>query len=375
MSTSSVRRRKHFDDSLLLNDFIEQIEASPTKKLEVVLTNYGRKFGIADQTVKYHLEKFIKNNDLIYVGKSNNYGRKIVTLPKYSMKPKEDIEIGLGEKMAFEEFIKKSMEQLEQATNSSEPIIFDEKEETQEETQEKIQEKIQNQIEVQDKPQEIVDIKRESQDNVEHQESKDEKVSNYIIEGPIEVEFEDEEPTVIEEDKPEIESESSYVKPMSKEEMYKALSLDEKIEEFISRSNNMYDANVLLKQSDKEILSVMHETIQRNILYLKDLSDELGTVKNRELIKSLIDEREALLSENKELQKTLNILREKEDVANSQKINPQRVRELQQKLVSNTSIYLNSSSESIALNRKTFIKEFIENVSELVDYTLGYDKK
>ena len=360
-NTSSVRRRKNFDDSLLLYEIKKRIEESQNKEIEVVVTEYAKLLDVTDPTIKYHVDKFIESGELILINRVGAYGRKIVTLPQYGIKEKE-LEIGLGEKEAFEKFIEDSLKELSIPLEEDSLLITEVEPQPEPEPEPKLE--IQEEI-------------QEENSNIDIEFKEDPIATVEVIQSP-ELVVQEAKPHKELDNKDEatpIESKEERVIPMSKEEMYQALSLDDKIEDFISRSNDMYDANVLLKQSDKEILSVMHETIQRNILYLKDLSDELGTVKNRELIKSLIDEREKMTRENKELQKELIALRDKQEVADSEKINPQRVRELQQKLVSHTSIYLNSSSESIALNRKKFIKEFIENVSELVDYSLGYDKK
>lgn len=365
----------------------KDIEAKPDKQLEFSLSKYAKLLDVSHPTIRHHYQKLIDSGDIIELDREGKYGRKFITTKDHENDFFE-LELGLSEEELFEQFIKES-QNIMGIKVEEEPEAKEQVEEVEEVVEEVIEEPVEEPqiIETPSVEAEVTLI--EEPEVVEEVESVEE--AEEVVEEPVESVQVAEPAKPIEKPQPEPEAVVKPVEPvevqpepepiqnveeyrLSKEEMYQSLSLDDKIESFLQRTNNMYDAGVLLNQRDKEILSVMYETIQRNILYLKDLSDELGTVENRELIKSLIDEREAKIKEIKELQEEVKMLRERQEIEESQKVNPQRARELQQRLVASVAIYLNGSSESLALKRNEFKKTFIEDLSELVNYMLGIQK-
>lgn len=152
------------------------------------------------------------------------------------------------------------------------------------------------------------------------------------------------------------------------------LKLDDKIQSFLEKANSIEESTALLKKEDREILSVINETIQQNLVYLNDLSEQLSTVENKELIQHLIDERnkqqkeiENLREENKQLRASLQSQSRKQSKSS---IDPNRIRFMQQRLVHTLDSYVELPNHALALQRKEFRSNMMKEIRDLVHYVL-----
>ncbi|TWJ96551.1 hypothetical protein CHCC20442_1511 [Bacillus licheniformis] len=195
-----------------------------------------------------------------------------------------------------------------------------------------------------------------------------------------------EEDSVQEEPEEEVQQEVDRYSEMNQEEQQntedlslevetKELTLDEKIEQFLKTSNQLPDAHMLLEHEDKEILAVMNETIQQNILYLQDLSQQLSTVQNKDLILALIDDKTRLEEKVKRLEEEVEIARNQaKQVEDQYEIDPKRVRFMQQVAISTLDDYLNQPNQSLALGRKDFRNKMTKEINDLANYVLRIEK-
>lgn len=167
---------------------------------------------------------------------------------------------------------------------------------------------------------------------------------------------------------------SDYEKHLDVKSNSSQYDLDYEIMNFIHSAKSIYSSDILLSENDRNIISVLNETLQQNMMYFKSLTDALNISQNVKLVQALIDERNKLIQEKEELQQTLKFLQDekKERIANE--INPNRLRELQQNLISRTMIYLNSSNVDLSINRQDFKEEFLSSLSYLVNYALKIEE-
>ncbi|MGV7000274.1 hypothetical protein ACWA2C_16435 [Priestia megaterium] len=130
-----------------------------------------------------------------------------------------------------------------------------------------------------------------------------------------------------------------------------------------------------MKHEDREILSVMNETIQQTTVYLKDLSEQLSTIQNKQLIQHLIDDRNRTQEQMKRLEKEVE---EAHALANQTKekyeIEPDRVRFMHQMIVATVDNFVNQQNHSMALNRLNFRNQISKEVSDLVKYVLRLEE-
>lgn len=120
----------------------------------------------------------------------------------------------------------------------------------------------------------------------------------------------------------------------------------------------------------------MNETIQQNIVYLKDLSEQLTTVENKQLIQHLIDDRNRMNKEVEKLQRELEETR-KQSQQNLEKyeIDPNRVRFMQQMIFDTLDNYVNQPNHALALGRTNFRNKISKEINDLVKYTLHLENK
>lgn len=153
------------------------------------------------------------------------------------------------------------------------------------------------------------------------------------------------------------------------------LTLDNRIKTFLNQAKQVHEAHVLLSHEDKEILSVMNETIAQTTVYLKDLSEQLSTVQNKELIQALIDERNRTQNQMERLEKELEEARNQVDkTIEKYEVDPQRVRFMHQMIISTVDDYMNRPNHSLALGRTEFRNKISKEVSDLVKYVLHLEE-
>lgn len=342
----------------------KEIELSPNGEAEISSSNLADKFGVQGPTMDYHLSVLVKNGALILSDKRGKYNKKIFKLPSNTNvienknDAKADVHIPFQSKESQEKF-NNFIEQYKKKTKA--------------------------------KNNESAEVKEEQKDVVQEnkaiEQQEDELIANnpgkYLtnVFTPVQTE-EVEEPKKVEAPEEAKEVEVSEVKESAPEHTVdaasfeiKELTLDQKIEKFLNKTNQVHNAEELLSHQDKEILSVMNETIQQNMVYLKDLSEQLTTVNNKQLIQHLIDDRNRLNSEVEKLQKELEEARnQSQQTVEKYEIDPNRVRFMQQMIFDTLDNYVNQQNHALALGRIPFRNKISKEVNDLVKYALRLEK-
>lgn len=299
-------------------------------KAEVSAKEIADKFNYHPQTVIHYLEKLIEERHFVQVG-TGKYRKKILALPN-EQRPRAQV-----------------FDNAEEFVEHAKKVISRQKKEQKEEPQN----------EVSHEEVLVEEPATEEAVQAEKEEKKEQQKENSVVEN--------------QEEHAPVENQLD-LEP-------KELTLDEKIERFIQQSKLAQQATeYLLKQKDKEILAVINESIQQNILYLKDLAEQLSTIENKELIQSLIDDRNANLKRISELEEEVQslrhrldeIYRENQKVKNA--IDPQRVRAMQSRLIAILDNYVELPNHAISLQRREFRKQMIEEITHLCKYVLGLEK-
>lgn len=308
------------DRSQVYHEVARMISESPDKEVEISTSDLADQFGVQPPTMEYHLSKLVEEGKLIVSPKRGRYNRKIYRLPHDQKDSKDSTEILTPETTEkFKNFLQDYLDKVKK----------------EKELEEKAKDK-----------QEQIDVEQhdETEDTEEVLEEKTEQI----------------------EEKEEIQQEMPY-----KEE----LTLDEQIENFLNKANKVPNAEMLLSRDDREILSVMNETIRQNLVYLQDLSEQLSTIQNKQLIIGLIEERNKNLDTIKHLEDELeNAKKIISKTKEKYEIDPNRVRFMQQVIVSTIDDYLNLPNHAIALKRKSFRDKVMKEISDLVKYVLGIEK-
>lgn len=150
------------------------------------------------------------------------------------------------------------------------------------------------------------------------------------------------------------------------------LPLNEHIKSYLSKVNGTISSNEVLVKDDKEILSITVETLQQTMVFIKDVLDQLSTSKTKDLIIRLVDDREENLKTIESLKKEIDQLKQElEDKPKGSNLNPQRVRFMQQILLSTVDSYVNQNNVSMTLNRQEFKEQIFKEIKDLADYALG----
>ncbi|PGV23001.1 transcriptional regulator [Bacillus cereus] len=341
----------------------KEIELSPNGEAEISSSNLADKFGVQGPTMDYHLSVLVKNGALILSDKRGKYNKKIFKLPSDTnvIESKNDTKADVHIPFQSEESKEKFNNFIEQykKTKSEKNEVAESKEEQ----------------------------KNPVQENKTIEQQEDELIANnpgeYLtsVFTPVQTE-EVEEPKKVKEPEEVKEIEVSEVKESTPAHTVdaanfeiKELTLDQKIEKFLDKTNQIHNAEELLSHQDKEILSVMNETIQQNMVYLKDLSEQLTTVNNKQLIQHLIDDRNRLNSEVEKLQKELEEARKQsQQTVEKYEIDPNRVRFMQQMIFDTLDNYVNQQNHALALGRIPFRNKISKEVNDLVKYTLRLEK-
>lgn len=350
------RKEKKMSRDVLYEELLKQIEESPTGEVEVSTSELGARFDVSGPTMDYHLNILVEEGLLELLDKRGKHRRKIYRLPAHidiqnrePAQKKEEIKIqqpylGGANQKAFQDFIKKHMEKQAQQKNE---------EQSEEETQEKeVQEETPISQEIEQEQEEIVrEIPQEIKVEQETQENKQPEITHEV--------------PVIKET-PALEDDFIQVKP---------LTLDDKIEHFLNKASQIHDPNALLSHEDRSILAVVNQTLQQNMMYLKDMSDQLSTIENKQLIQSLIEDRNRLLQENERLQKEADESRKQANqTIEMYEVDPHRVRFMHNLITDTVDSYLNQTNNSLALGRVDFRNKILKEVTDLVRYVLKLDK-
>lgn len=312
-------------------EIVKMIEQSDKKEAEVSITDLANKFGIKGPTMDYHLSMLVEEGKLEILPKRGKYKRKIY-------------------KIRGESKNNNILEQEDQATQIITPSESTESYDNYQDFLASLKGKVENPISI-DETEDLVE-KEAYEEEFPHEDrgiSEDKQIEH------------------VEQYQPEEKM------PLGMES--KELTLDEKIEQFIKTSNQLPDAHMLLRHEDKEILAVMNETIRQNIIYLQDLSQQLSTIQNKELIQHLIDDRKRLEEQIKRLEDEVEVARNQAKQVEEQfEIDPQRIRFMHQLAISTLDDYLKQSNQSLALGRKEFRNKISKEISDIVNYALKIQK-
>ncbi|MCY8466438.1 helix-turn-helix domain-containing protein [Bacillus atrophaeus] len=312
-------------------EIVKMIEQSDKKEAEVSITDLANKFGIKGPTMDYHLSMLVEEGKLEILPKRGKYKRKIYKIPGESKNNNK-------------------LEQEDQATQIITPSESTESYDNYQDFLASLKGKVENPISI-DETEDLVE-KEAYEEEFPHEDrgiSEDKQIEH------------------VEQYQPEEKM------PLGMES--KELTLDEKIEQFIKTSNQLPDAHMLLRHEDKEILAVMNETIRQNIIYLQDLSQQLSTIQNKELIQHLIDDRKRLEEQIKRLEDEVEVARNQAKQVEEQfEIDPQRIRFMHQLAISTLDDYLKQPNQSLALGRKEFRNKISKEISDIVNYALKIQK-
>ncbi len=304
----------------VLNEVKKMIDSSPNGEVEISSSELADKFNVQPPTMDYHLNKLIEDGLLSISPKRGRYNRKIYKLP--SKKTNTEIhQPHLNDESAekFKKFLEEHVKKTKMAAKE--------------------------------------EAKKDQTTNTPLEEPE-------IKEEPVQEKVHEEAPDPIPETTPK-EISLPEVKP---------LTLDEQIQDFLNSADQVHDAEELLKHEDREILSVMNESIHQTVVYLKDLSEQLSTVQNKQLIQHLIDDRNCMQKQIEHLEKELEEARNQVDqTVEKYEIEPSRIRFMQQIIISTLDTYLNQTNQGLALGRKDFRSKISKEISDLVRYTLHLD--
>jgi len=316
----------------LLEYIKEQIQQSDNKVFEAATQDLAKHFNVSAPTIDYHLKKLVRQKHLRLLPETGKYNRKL-----YALQPKT--EFNLKDLDEFKKILNEKLQNKDKSKGKSTNI------EKTLETVEKPKDNIQKQEEKQDKTEKAKTLDKTEEKGTQQEIAYTEDIPDFPN-------LNQEEPKIVHE-----------------------LTLDEQIEKFLEDTKNVATPEQLLTKEDREVLSVMNETIQQNIIYLKDLSQQLSTVQNKNLIQQLIDDRNRLLEENKMLREENNELRKQHtNQENHTKLDRNRLRNMQQNLIFELDNWLSLPNHALALKRREFHEAHIRNINEVFDYVLGLEK-
>jgi DNA-binding Lrp family transcriptional regulator len=151
----------------------------------------------------------------------------------------------------------------------------------------------------------------------------------------------------------------------------KPLTLDDRIQQYLATMKRVPKADDLIQHNDKEVLSVMNQSLQEILVYIKDLAQQLSTSENRKLIQNLIEERNKNLNTIQDLQAQVDSLKEENlKIRQKYQLDPKRIRQMQQLIISIVDNYVSLSNVQLTMDRDKFRKMMFEQVGHLADYVL-----
>lgn len=351
------------DRNDLIKYITEEIEKSPNKEFELSVTDLGKKYDVQGPTMDYHIKKLLEENVFVVADKKGKYSRKILVLPgSEQAQPKAPV---INNMSSFKDLIQQKIDSGELKINNND--IDDE-----------IEEITPVDSTTQDKPS-VGEILKSNVSLVKTDSSKDTYDEPLLPEEVEKVEVEEienmyDEPLLPEESKNEVQI---LDKGHHTVDRYEApgLTLDNKIRRFLEESNKIPTANQLISRQDKEVISVMTESIQQHMVYLKDLMDTLKLVETLNMVRELIDERNKMLEEMQQMREEhRSLISSIQNDANQVSVDPQRVRLMHQIIINTVDTYLDQPNHSLALNRVDFRNSITKEVGDLANYILGIEK-
>lgn len=347
--SASARINTKVNRTDVLRYISDKIKRSKHQRAEISPSEIGKALGAQGPAVDYHIKQLIKDQKIFVSQEKGKYNRKIFRLGDEvdSAAFDDSNPFSILEFLESDLFQNPEIDDLMSLATSIESLKTDK-------TQKRIASTISS-------------------------DSKHEQVD--VLEEKLEKQFEDSldvdlpEP-IIQKDVVDVDSKMMDIAADLDdvwENNQKPVELNEKIHAFLNQMQSVQKAEVLLQKDDKEILAVMAETIQQNINYLRDLSDQLSTIQNKQLILGLLDERQKLLEQQQLKDQQINDLQQQILSLQKQTLkqpDKQSIRKLQQMITHTVDSYIDGTSQSLALNRNVFRKQLLYEVSQLANYQL-----
>lgn len=303
---------RKIDRNQIFREIAKMIQEDPEGEVEVSSSELADKFGVQAPTMDYHLNKLVEEGLIAVSPNRGRYNRKIYRLPA-NMKSEEKRKPEIDTQFTPE------------AAKRFKEFLSEHVSKTREDTQ-------QGELQLYEPPA-----------------------------SPISPETE-----VEPEEIPEPESQPIHIHE---------LTLDERIQNFLTQASQVHEAEELLRHEDREILSVMNETINQTTVYLKDLSEQLSTLQNKQLIQALIDERNRTQKQMERLEKEVEDARKVADqTIEKYEVDPNRVRFMHQLIISTVDTFINQPNHAMALGRNDFRNKVSKEVSDLVKYVLHLEE-
>jgi DNA-binding transcriptional ArsR family regulator len=317
---AATAKKTKVDRNEVYNKIVQMITASPAKEAEISSTDLASVFDVSAPTMDHHLKVLVRDGMIRATNRRGSYNRKIYVLPDGAP---SILSTDIGPSSASRQWLEQRRRQVQEKQSS----VTD------------------------------IDTKRKPADEP----------------APVA-----ENPTVPEEPK----AETPVHAPVQEEVRVEApeLSLDRQIQDFMARSQSIPDAEAVLQKNDRDILAVVNESIQQNMIYLKDLMDQLSTVTDKKLILGLVEERNQLLEKTRNLEDeakehvALIGSMQKKQVHDEAKIEANRVKMMYQLIINTIDSFVDQPNHSMALQRKDFRNKITKEVSDLVKYVLGVEK-
>lgn len=314
------------------------VKQSKVNEIQLSASQISKHFNISIPTAHYHITNLVNDGLLIPLSKRGKHNTKYYQVKEVSDSKSSSVKLfNLNE---IEEFKKELEKTLKQTTKDLSSHITDKTDMT----------------------------------PSDHQEEKNQKEKEEKKEQPLstpEAEESKEPVSVTHEEIPDFPKLPSVTEPLLEE---KPLTLDERIERFLKESENVASAEQLLTREDREVLAVMNETIQQNIVYLKDLSQQLSTIQNKKLIQELIDERNRLLEQIDRLNEQNELLQKQlKDTQEKHQLDPQRLRIMQQNIIHFVDTWLDQPNHALALGRRQFRETLVKHINDIFRYVLGLE--
>jgi hypothetical protein len=318
-----------------IKDLVKQ---NGTNEIQLSASQISKHFDISIPTAHYHITNLVNDGLLIPLPKRGKHNTKYYKVKEVSDSKSSSAKLfNLNEIEKFKKELEKTLKQTTKDLSSH----------------------------VADQTNTAISDHQEDKNQKQEKEEKEQHVS--IPEAE-----ETKEPvSIAHEEIPDFPKLHSVTEPLLEE---KPLTLDERIERFLKESENVASAEQLLTREDREVLAVMNETIQQNIVYLKDLSEQLSTIQNKKLIQELIDERNRLLEQIKRLNEQNELLQQQlKDTQEKHQLDPQRLRIMQQNIIHFVDTWLDQPNHALALGRRQFRETLVKHINDVFRYVLGLE--
>jgi DNA-binding transcriptional ArsR family regulator/Txe/YoeB family toxin of Txe-Axe toxin-antitoxin module len=342
---------KKIDREDVYQYIVSLIKNSRTGEVEISTSQLAQHFGIKGPSMDYHLKNLVENGSLIVSEKRGSYNRKIYKLP--GMRTPEIVS-----SLKEDNLLEKLKEVKNKALGATKSSLTDAAKTKQAHF------RVVTPLTPRPDPEPEVETQFQQEQELQ-KDTKKELNPNPQSEATAKSE-------------PDLDPEKmKLVEELKKREK----TLEEKINDFLERTKAVPQPQEILTKTDREILAVMNETIHQNILYLKDLEQQLSTVETKTLVQQLIDDRNQNLQKieklEQELKEAYRRLSEASQVQQRQASNapdPQRIRMMHQVIAATVDQFVDLPNHAMALAKGEFRKNLNKEITNLIQYVLGLEK-